>query len=62
MKKGAPDGLSEGDSSRRWNVVKSVSLTTSGYNLAKQDRGYVTRGDVGGVPLVVGTKGKDLFR
>ena len=60
MKKGAPDGLSEDDSSRWWNVIKSVALTASGDNLAEQNRGYVSRGDVGGLPLVVGTKGKDL--
>jgi hypothetical protein len=50
VKKGAPDGLSEGDSSRWWNVVKSVALTASGDNLAEQNRGYGSRGDVG-LPL-----------
>lgn len=50
MKKGAPDGLSEGNSSRWWNVVKSVALTASGDNLAEQNRGYGSRGDVG-LPL-----------
>ena len=57
MKKGAPDGLSADDCSRWWNVIKSVALTASGDNLAEQNRGYGSRGDVG-LPLVEGTKGR----
>jgi hypothetical protein len=58
VKKGAPDGLSEGNSSRWWNVVKSVALTASGDNLAEENRGYGSRGDVG-LPLGE-TKGRDF--
>lgn len=47
---GAPDE-SSGVDSRRWNVVKSVALTSSGDNLAqKQKRGYGSRVE-GQLPL-----------
>lgn len=54
-KKGAPD-VNLGTISRRWNVVKSVAETSSGYNLAvRRRRGYLSRGDV--LPLERESKG-----
>lgn len=43
---GTPDGISELDSRRRWNVVKSVAGSASRDNLAEElTCGYGSRGD-----------------